>query len=80
METLALPVVVSDGIAAKDSPPTQELMLWSCESTETVTGVPDPDLLVSFKMSPVAVAVTGDAESELKALARAVAMSPPELP
>jgi len=68
------------GIAAKDNPPTQEFWLVSSESTEIVTTVPDPDLLVSFKTSPVAVAVTGDAESELKAAAKAAAMPPVEPP
>jgi hypothetical protein len=60
-----------EAIPTKDATPGNALELpVDCELTEIVRVEPEPDLLVSISTLPVAVAVTGDVESELKTLAR----------
>jgi hypothetical protein len=69
--TLPVPVTDSEGIGTKEATPRKvpELSV-DCELTEIVKLEPEPDLLVSVSTAPVADAVTGDVESELKALVR----------
>jgi hypothetical protein len=64
-----------DGIGRKDATP-ENAPLVLRELADTVKLEVEPDLLVSVRTKPVADAVTGDAESELKALLRLVAMVP----